>query len=109
MNREGDVVLIYYQGQPTMYARIEAIEADIKKDWYRVDLLLLSIPPQNVTWILREEYIQGAPFTMGGNSMALEAVKGNFSESQEEGKGKSSEQKAKGKEGKVIPLKKPHG
>ena len=64
MTKEGDIVLIYYQDKPTLYARIEAIEFDIKKDWYQVTLLLLSIPIQMVTWILREEYINGTVFTM---------------------------------------------
>ena len=105
MNREGDVVLIYYQGQPTMYARIEAIEADIKKDWYRVDLLLLSIPPQNVTWILREEYIQGAPFTMGGRSVRLEAVKRARARIDQEDLQKSNEAKGPDGAGTVIPFK----
>jgi len=60
------VVLIYYQDKPAGYARIEAIEPDIKKDWYQITLLLLSIPARTVTWILREEYINGAAFTIGG-------------------------------------------
>lgn len=74
MTEEGDIVLIYYQDKPTLYARIEAIEFDIKKDWYQVTLLLLSIPIQMVTWILREEYINGTVFTMGGNSMKIEKI-----------------------------------
>jgi hypothetical protein len=53
--REGDLVLIYHQEKPAVYARIEAIEADVKRDWYQVTLLLLTIPAQTVTWILREE------------------------------------------------------
>jgi hypothetical protein len=75
MNLEGDLVLIYYQETPTVYARIESIEPDKKKDWYQVGLLLLTIPAQTVTWILREEYINGTSFTMGGQSMRLEEVK----------------------------------
>ena len=74
MTKEGDIVLIYYQDKPTLYARVEAIEFDIKKDWYRVTLLLLSIPIQTVTWILREEYINGTVFTMGGNPMKIERI-----------------------------------
>jgi len=74
MTKEGDIVLIYYQDKPTVYARVEAIEFDIKKDWYRVTLLLLSIPIQTVTWILREEYINGTVFTMGGNPMKIEEI-----------------------------------
>jgi len=74
MSREGDIVLIYHQDQPTLYARIEAIEPDVKKDWYRLKLLLLTIPAQAVTWILREEYINGAGFTMNGQPIRLEKV-----------------------------------
>jgi len=74
LNGEGDVVLIYYQDQPTQYARIESIETDIKKDWYQVTLLLLTVPTQTVTWILRDTYINGDLFTMGGVSMRLERV-----------------------------------
>ncbi|MFC1862714.1 hypothetical protein ACFL1Z_02015 [Thermodesulfobacteriota bacterium] len=74
MNIEGDVVLIHYQDQPTIYARIESIEPDIKKNWYQVTFLLLSIPSQTVTWILREEYFNGASFTMGGVPMLIKGV-----------------------------------
>jgi hypothetical protein len=73
-NQEGDVVLIHYQDKPMAYARIEAIEPDMKKDWYQVTLLFLTIPAQTVTWILREAYIQGELFTMGGHSVRLEKV-----------------------------------
>ena len=74
-NQEGDVVLIHYQDKPMAYARIEAIEPDVKKDWCQVTLLLLTIPAQTVTWILREAYIHGELFTMGGQSVRLERVK----------------------------------
>jgi hypothetical protein len=74
MNIEGDLVLIYYKDTPGVYARIEKIEADVKKDWYQVTLLLLTIPHQVITWILREEYINGQVFTMGGNSMRMEKI-----------------------------------
>ena len=75
MNIEGDVVLVYFQEKPVFYARIESIMPDMKKNWYQVSLLLLTIPSQSVTWILKEEYINGASFTMGGNSVKLEEVK----------------------------------
>ena len=73
-NQEGDVVLIHYQDKPMTYARIEVIEPDVKKDWYQVTLLFLTIPLQTVTWILREAYIRGEPFTMGGQPVRLERV-----------------------------------
>jgi len=75
MRQEGDIVLVYYQDQPALFARIESIEPDVKRDWYQVTLLLLTIPAQTVTWILRREYIDGDPFTMGGRPMKLEEVK----------------------------------
>ncbi|MBW2207081.1 MAG: hypothetical protein JRG79_09245 [Deltaproteobacteria bacterium] len=73
-NDVGDVVLIHYQDQPTLYARIEAIEPDVKKDWYQVTFLFLTLPAQTVTWILREGYINGEMFTMGGQPVRLEKV-----------------------------------
>jgi hypothetical protein len=74
MNIEGDLVLVYFKDEPGIYARIERIEPDIKKDWYQVTLILLTIPHQVITWILREEYINGENFTMGGNSMRFEKI-----------------------------------
>lgn len=71
MTTEGDIVLIYHKEQPGVYARIEKILPDIKKDWYHVTLTMLTIPHQVITWILRDEYINGAPFTMGGESIKL--------------------------------------
>jgi hypothetical protein len=69
-----DVVLIYVQDQPQAFARIEAIEPDIKRGWYHVSLLLLQIPLTVVTWILRDVYINGETFTMDGKPMRLEKV-----------------------------------
>ncbi|MBW2103647.1 MAG: hypothetical protein JRH05_13505 [Deltaproteobacteria bacterium] len=59
MRELGEVVLVYYEDKPAVYGRIEAIEPDVKKDWYHLTLLLLTIPTQVVTWILREAYIDG--------------------------------------------------
>ena len=74
MAQENDIVLIYYEDQPAGFARIEAISPDVKKDWYHVTLLLLQVPLQTVTWILRDVYINGEEFTMGGNRLRLEKV-----------------------------------
>ena len=108
MNLEGDLVLIYYKDEPGVYARIERITADTKKDWYQVTLILLTIPHQVITWILREEYINGEIFTMGGNSMRMEKIErlvfedeseGQFYEEPADGKKKNK------KEGKIVPFK----
>jgi hypothetical protein len=71
---ENDIVLIHFEDQPLVFARIEAIEADVKPGWYLVKLMMLQVPLQVVTWILRDIYIEGAEFTMNGKKMHLEKV-----------------------------------
>jgi hypothetical protein len=107
-NQEGDVVLIRYEDQPKVYARIEAIEPDIKRNWYQVTLLVLTIPSQVVTWILREEYINGASFTMGGKAMKLEKVEKVIVRQTPGDDGSPSEPRSPGKQSKVIAFKKQH-
>jgi hypothetical protein len=74
MAAEKDLVLIYYEDKPLSFARIEAIEPDHKPSWHHVSLLLLQVPVQTVTWILRDAYIDGTEFTMNGKRMRLEKV-----------------------------------
>ena len=69
-----DLVLIYFEDKPLSFARIEEILPDAKPNWYHVKLLLLQIPPQVVTWILRDVYIDGAEFTMNEKRMRLDKV-----------------------------------
>lgn len=74
MATENDIVLIYHEDQPVVFARVEDIEPDIKKDWYHIKLMLLQLPVQTVTWILKDDYINGEEFTMGGHRMRLEKI-----------------------------------
>jgi hypothetical protein len=74
MAKENDIVLIYLEDKPLAFARIEDILADSKPDWYHVKLLMLQIPVQVVTWILKDIYINGSEFTMNGKKMRLEEV-----------------------------------
>ena len=74
MARENDIVLIYLEDEPMAFARIERISPDVKKDWYHVKLLMLMVPLQATTWILRDMYIDGKEFTMGGKRVRLEQV-----------------------------------
>jgi hypothetical protein len=74
MAKENDVVLIYLEDNPISFARIEEISPDVKKDWYHVKLLMLQVPLQVATWILRDNYIQGQDFTMDGKRIRLEPV-----------------------------------
>ena len=105
MSVENDVVLIYFEDKPAVFARIEAIEPDIKKDWYHVTLLLLTIPTQTVTWILRESYINGSPFTMEEKPVRLEPVERTFGKRHHEDRSEVKKKKPV-KTGTVIPLKK---
>ena len=74
MATERDIVLIYSEGTPLTFARIEEISADIKPNWYHVKLLILQMPLQPVTWILRDSYINGEEFTMDGRKVRLELI-----------------------------------
>lgn len=71
---EKDLVLIHFEEKPVCFARIESIEPDHKPGWYHVTLLLLQVPLQTATWILRDAYIDGESFTMNGKRMRLEKV-----------------------------------
>ncbi|MBW1981049.1 MAG: hypothetical protein JRJ12_07490 [Deltaproteobacteria bacterium] len=74
MAQEGDVVLVHVEDKPTFFARIESIEPDVKPQWFQVGLLVLQVPLIQITWILRQEYIDGTAFTMGGKKVVLEKV-----------------------------------
>lgn len=103
MAKEDDVVLIYFDEKPAIFARIESIEPDIKKNWYHITLLVLTIPMQTVTWILRDVYIDGSPFTMDGKPVRIEAVKKTEIEKEpEENPNSAKEKKGPDGPGKVI-------
>mgnify|MGYP001818377606 CR=1 FL=1 len=71
---ENDIILIYIEEQPLTFARVESILPDSKPDWYHITLLLLQVPVQVTTWILKDVYINGDTFTMNGKKMRLEKV-----------------------------------
>jgi hypothetical protein len=74
MTGEKDIVLIHFEDKPLVFARIEEIKEDYKPGWNHVKMLLLQIPLQIVTWILRDAYIDGDPFTMDGKKLQLEKI-----------------------------------
>ncbi len=74
MAKENDLVIIYSEGSPVSFARVEDIKPDSKKDWYHIKLLMLQIPLQNVTWILKNDYINGEEFSMGGKKLRIDLV-----------------------------------
>lgn len=74
MTTENDIVLVHMENQPLFFARVEQISPDVKKGWFQIELLILQVPLQTVTWILRDSYIDGETFTMDGKQMRLEKV-----------------------------------
>jgi len=101
----GDVVLVYHSDRASFFARIDSIEPDRKKGWYKVQLLILTLPIRAVTWILREEYINGVPFTMEGNTIRIEAVKPLPPEPDTDDTQAESSDKGPSRGRKVIPFK----
>ena len=109
MSQEGDLILVHVEDSPAFFARIECISPDVKLDWYQVTLLVLQVPLVEVTWILKEEYIKGASFTMGGKRVVMERVVAPPKELPPEEDGKSQKQMKKKpsperETGKVISL-----
>jgi hypothetical protein len=74
MTQVGDLVLVYMEGSPAFFARIEDIAPDVKPEWFQLKMLVLQVPLLVITWILRDAYINGEEFTMGGRPMRLEKV-----------------------------------
>jgi hypothetical protein len=69
-----DIMLVYHGDSLLGFARVEDLTADAKPGWWQISLMLLKMPLQYVTWILREEYIDGQQFTMGGEPMRIERL-----------------------------------
>lgn len=69
-----DLILVHMANKPAFFARINDINPDVKRGWYQVELLVLGIPLQIITWILEESHIQGEEFTMGGTPVRLELI-----------------------------------
>lgn len=74
----GDHVLIASQNpMEIVYALVESIDRDPgrKDEWWLVRMHLLSLPPQNTVWTLREPQFSGKEiFTMQGVEYFMKAV-----------------------------------
>ncbi len=98
-----DIVLIHFENNPISFARIEDIQPDTKKNWYHTTFLFLQNPPHIITWILKEEYINGAEFTMSDKKIKIEKVESPYKK--EETNQPEAEKKTKKEEaGKVLFL-----
>ena len=69
-----DVVLIHVDDKPSFYARVEEILLDRKQGWRQLRLQVLTLPPQELTWILEPSQIDGDTFTMGGTPVRMERL-----------------------------------
>ena len=69
-----DLVMVHLDRKPAFYARINDISPDVKRGWYQVELLVLSLPAQILVWILEAAHLQGEEFTMGGRPVQLEFI-----------------------------------
>jgi hypothetical protein len=69
-----DIILVHLNEAPAFFARIEAIVQDVKPEWWQVKLLVLEVPSKTIDWILRDQYIQGETFTMGGTPVRIEKI-----------------------------------
>jgi hypothetical protein len=90
-----DLVLVHLDRQPAFYARLNDINPDVKRGWYQVELLALTLPPQTLVWILEEAHLNGQEFTMGGQPVQLIPIPP---------KGPTRPGSAPEGRGKVIPL-----
>ncbi len=66
--------MVYMEGAPAFFARIESITPDFKPEWFHLKMLVLQVPLVVITWILRDAYINGDEFTMGGRPIRIEKV-----------------------------------
>lgn len=71
----GDIVVV--AAEQIMYALVDDISPDETKkgEWWHVTMHLLAVPPQKVTWTLREPQFTGKEvFTMGGAPRYIKAL-----------------------------------
>lgn len=75
----GDVVLLAGDNpRMLVYAMVLSIEPDSgrKDPWWHVRMMMLSVPPQEIVWTLREAQFTGEEiFTMGGDKRFVQAIR----------------------------------
>ncbi|NOY43885.1 MAG: hypothetical protein GXP50_00310 [Deltaproteobacteria bacterium] len=70
----GDVILVHVEDKPAFFGRVEEILPDVKVGWRRIRFTVLTVPLQEMTWILEPSQIDGEPFTMGGTPIRIERL-----------------------------------
>ena len=61
-----DLVLVHLDRHPAFYARINDITPDVKRGWYQVELLVLSLPPRPWSGSWRRRTSRGRSTPWGG-------------------------------------------
>ena len=74
MFKTGEVVLARFEESPLFFARVEEVIADGKKGWWQMSLLILTVPLKVITWILNDNQMRGAGFTMNRQPLRIERV-----------------------------------
>ena len=70
----GDVILVHVEDKPAFFGRVEEILPDVKVGWRRIRFTVLTVPLQEMTWILEPSQIDGETFTMGGTPIRIERL-----------------------------------
>lgn len=103
MFRKGEVLLIYFRDKPGLFVRVEKILPDRKKGWWQMELLTLTTPLQKITWILDDDQMRGADFTMGGNPIRIERVHAPAQETLKTDN-ESPEKQNKDSQARIVPM-----
>lgn len=74
MIKENDVCILYVNGLPGNFVRIESIEPDVKPGWYEVNFIELTFPLQTIKWKIDEDHLKGGNINMKGTTFNLQLV-----------------------------------
>jgi hypothetical protein len=69
------ISIFYSENRPLFYVYTEDIVADVKPDWWSCTFIALVPEPFRFTLLLREEYLYGKEFTMGGIPKVIKPLK----------------------------------
>jgi len=78
MTEFNDLILIYQEGQPLFYARVDDMIPDPRpgfKGWFTVEITCLTVPvaPMSIGLNYKQVY-EAEPFTMAGKDMLIEYI-----------------------------------
>ena len=74
MLNENDVCLMYVNGLPTNFIRIESIVPDVKPGWYEVSFVELVLPLQTIKWKIDTGHLAGETIHMKGTKFNFQYI-----------------------------------